>query len=48
MHMNMINDVVELGVRFSTVLADQKLVGPACLRVRKEPLDIAKVQSLRV
>ena len=46
MHMHMINDVVEFGIRFSTVLADQKLVRAACLRVREEPLDIAKVQSL--
>ena len=48
MHMYMINDVVELRVGFPTVLADQKLVRPARLIVWEEPLDIAKVQSLRV
>ena len=48
MHMHVIFDVVELGVRFPTILADEQLVWTSRFIVRYKAFTIAQISSLRI
>lgn len=47
-HVDVILDVVELGVRLATVLALKQLVGPSGAEIGLEPLDVAAVVAVGV
>ena len=47
-HVNMVDDIVQLGVGLAAILADEQLVWAAGLVVGQQPLDIAQVVPLRV